>query len=102
MSATSDRRPLAIVTGASRSRGIGAAVCRALAHMKIDIFFTYWRAHDRSLYGQEAEEYRELLSGLREEGIRCECLEIDLSLPQSAAQIIDEAERCLGPATILV
>jgi 3-oxoacyl-[acyl-carrier protein] reductase len=70
--------------------------------MKIDIFFTYWRAHDRSLYGQEAEEYHELLSSLRGEGIQCECLEIDLSLPQSAAQVMDEVERCLGSATILV
>jgi len=102
ISATSDRRPLAIVTGASRSRGIGAAICRALAQMKIDIFFTYWRAHDRNLYGQEAEEYRELLSSLQEEGIRCECLEIDLGLPQSAAQIMDEVERSIGPSTVLV
>ena len=94
--------PLAIVTGASRRQGIGAAVCRALARMKIDIFFTYWLAHDQSVYGQEAEEYQELLLNLREEGIQCECMEIDLSLPQSATQIMDEVERCLGSASILV
>ncbi len=102
MSTTSERRPLAIVTGASRSRGIGSAICRALSQMKIDIFFTYWLAHDRSLYGQEVEESRELLASLREGGIRCESMEIDLSLPQSAVQIMDEVERCLGPASILV
>jgi 3-oxoacyl-[acyl-carrier protein] reductase len=33
-------RRLAIVTGASRRQGIGAAVCRALAQAGIDIFFT--------------------------------------------------------------
>lgn len=95
-------RPLAIVTGASRGRGIGAAVCQALARMKVDIFFTYWRPHDQALYGPGAEEYRQLLASLREEGIRCECLEVDLSLPQSAVQIMDEVEKRLGSATILV
>lgn len=92
---------VAIVTGASRSRGIGAAVCHALTQMNMYIFFTYWEAHDKSLYGQEAQGYRELLSDLRETGIRCECMELDLSLPQSAKQIMDAVETRLGPASIL-
>ena len=102
MSAKDGQHPVAIVTGASRNRGIGAAVCRALAQMKIDIFFTYWMAHDQSLYGQEEEGYRELLASLRKMGVQCECMEIDLSLPQSAAQIMDEVETRLGPASVLV
>ena len=40
---------LAIVTGASRRIGIGAAVCRALAAHGTDIFFTYWRSADSML-----------------------------------------------------
>lgn len=92
---------IAVVTGASRSRGIGAAVCRTLAEMKVDIFFTYWEAHDQALYGQE-EGYRALLSVLRAQGIRCECMEIDLSLPQSAKHIMDEVETRLGTPSILV
>jgi 3-oxoacyl-[acyl-carrier protein] reductase len=32
---------IAIVTGASRSRGIGAATCRALAQQGIDIFISF-------------------------------------------------------------
>lgn len=59
---SADNGRIAIVTGASRSRGIGAAVCRALAQMKVNIFFTYWEAHDQSLYGQEEQGYRELLA----------------------------------------
>jgi 3-oxoacyl-[acyl-carrier protein] reductase len=70
--------------------------------MGIDIFFTYWAAHDQALYGQEEEGYRELLSNLREQGIRCECMEIDLSLPQAAQQIMDEVEARLGTPSILV
>ncbi len=100
---TSNRQlPIAIVTGASRSRGIGAAVCRAFAQVKIDIFFTYWGAHDQALYGQEEERYRRLLSTLREMGVRAEGMEIDLSLPQAARQIMDEVEARLGAPSILV
>ena len=39
---------LAIVTGASRRDGIGAATCRALGALGANIFFTHWRAFDAS------------------------------------------------------
>ena len=93
---------IAIVTGASRSRGIGAAICRELAQLNLDIFFTYWTAHDKSLYGQEAQGYRELLAELWETGIRCECAEVDLSRPEATKQIMDAVEMRLGPPSILV
>ena len=93
---------IAIVTGASRSRGIGAAICRELSQLNLDIFFTYWSAHDKNLYGQEAQGYRELLSQLRETGVRCECAEVDLSRPESAKQIMDTVEKRLGFPSILV
>ncbi|GHO80145.1 3-ketoacyl-ACP reductase [Ktedonobacter sp. SOSP1-85] len=102
MHANQGRRRIAIVTGASRSQGIGAAVCRALAEMEVDVFFTYWQAHDQALYGQEEEGPYELLSSLRKQGIQCECLEVDLSLPQSAGHIMDEVETRLGTPSILV
>ncbi|WP_156479510.1 hypothetical protein [Alkalihalobacillus trypoxylicola] len=35
-------RKVAIVTGASRSKGIGAAICLSLAEAGMDIFFTQW------------------------------------------------------------
>ena len=53
MNATREARPIAIVTGAARERGIGAAVCRALAQMEMDVFFTYWGAYDLRVYGSE-------------------------------------------------
>ncbi|MGZ6505378.1 MAG: hypothetical protein ACXVDG_10245, partial [Tumebacillaceae bacterium] len=40
---------LAIVTGASREVGIGAAICRALAAEGADLFVTYWAPYDKDV-----------------------------------------------------
>src|SRR5438552_17738359 len=54
---TSQHSPgrLAIVTGASRSRGIGAATCLALAEAGVDIFFTHWSPYDHRMTWGAAE-----------------------------------------------
>jgi 3-oxoacyl-[acyl-carrier protein] reductase len=93
---------VAVVTGASRTRGIGAAVCRALAAQHVDIFFTSWGKYDQELYGQENDGPKELLKEVRALGVRCECIEVDLSQPQSAGQILSEVEAQLGLPSILV
>ncbi len=93
---------IAVVTGASRTRGIGAAVCRALAAQQVDIFFTFWGEHDRELYGPEEGGPEELLKEVRALGVQCECMEIDLSQPQSAVQILNEAQARLGWPSILI
>jgi 3-oxoacyl-[acyl-carrier protein] reductase len=38
-----------VVTGASRDRGIGAAICRSLAAAGSNIFFTSWQPYDASM-----------------------------------------------------
>lgn len=48
-------RRIAIVTGASRQRSIGAAICRVLAQDGIDIFFTHWSPYDRFMQYQGEE-----------------------------------------------
>src|SRR5947199_10442305 len=56
---TSQHSPgrLAIVTGASRIRGIGAAICLALAQSGVDIFFTHWSPYDhRMSWAAEEDE----------------------------------------------
>ncbi|AIE80112.1 3-ketoacyl-(Acyl-carrier-protein) reductase [Bacillus cereus] len=42
-------KKIAIVTGATRLNGIGAAVCKVLAQKGIDIFFTYWSQYDKAM-----------------------------------------------------
>jgi len=41
-------RPLAVVTDASRRKGIGAAVALSLARLGWDVATTFWRAYDAS------------------------------------------------------
>ena len=103
MMANSLRQRIAIVTGASREKSIGAAVCRALAANGVDIFFTHWRSFDSTLpEGIDEDGPARLQNELKEQGVRCESLEIDLSKIDAPKLIMDEAERNLGSPSILV
>ena len=86
------RGRVAVVTGAGHRRGIGAAICRALAEKGADVFFTYWR-EDRP---------EVLLEELRSVGVRAGVIELDLSLPDSPERLLDAAVERLGPPSILV
>src|SRR2546423_9401019 len=93
---------LAIVTGASRRRGIGAAVCRALAQAGIDIFFTHWSPYDRRMpWGAEEYEPDHLQRQVQALGVRCEHLMIDLGTTDAPQRIMQAVEE-LGPASILI
>jgi 3-oxoacyl-[acyl-carrier protein] reductase len=94
---------IAIVTGASRSKGICAAVCRALAGDGADIFFTHWRSFDSTLpEGVEKDGTARLQYEIQELGVRCESLEIDLSEIDAPKRILVEVEGKLGSSSILV
>ena len=96
-------RRLAIVTGASRRRGIGAAVCLALARAGADIFFTRWTPYDRRMpWGAEEEEPDLLQKLLQALGARCEHMIVDLAETDAPQRIIQTAQAKLGPASILV
>ncbi|HET8840741.1 MAG TPA: SDR family oxidoreductase [Ktedonobacteraceae bacterium] len=94
---------VAIVTGAARAQGIGAAICHALARAGIDIFFTYWIPYDsRMPWGVQEDEPLRLQSQLQALGVRCEHLMVDLSLPEAPQQLLQEVQRRLGQVSILV
>jgi 3-oxoacyl-[acyl-carrier protein] reductase len=93
----------AIVTGASRRHGIGAAICRCLAAAGANVFFTTWRPYDEALCGSYDEKMpQDLLVELRGNGIRSESLEIDLADPKAVSYLLDLVESRFGAAQILI
>lgn len=96
-------RKVAIVTGTSRKKGIGRAICMELAKRGFDIFFTYWTPYDKDMpWGIEAEEPNLIQKELREQGIRCEKLELDLAKAEVVDKLFEAVLRKLGPPMVLV
>jgi 3-oxoacyl-[acyl-carrier protein] reductase len=97
------RRPIALVTGASRSRGIGAAIALGLAGDGWDVATSYWRAYDaRMPWGRDEAGLSELERRLRAHGARTFAIEADLTDVSSPGQIFDAIQAELGPVTALV
>lgn len=96
-------RSVAIVTGASRSRGIGAAVCVELARAGMDIFFTHWTPYDIAMELEDEEDTPAALrSRLVSLGVRCEHMSADLADVETPKRIMDTVEERLGGASVLV
>lgn len=93
----------ALVTGASRKVGIGAAIARELARRGVHVFLAYYRPYDREsgLAGDPAEP-SQLLDELRGLGVRADGLEADLADPRTPARLMEAAESALGAVSILV
>lgn len=94
---------LAVVTGASRAIGIGAATARRLAAAGAAVYLTWYHAYDAEMpWGSRAEEVQTLLTDLRGQGVQAAGMELDLSRPDAAALLFDQVARELGVPDILV
>lgn len=97
------QRPIILVTGVSRSIGIGSAIVKQLAQSGWDIALTYWHPYDVSMpWGSDPKEVQLLCNAVDSFGVRSTAIEIDLSLADSAVQIFDVIERDLGAVTAMV
>jgi 3-oxoacyl-[acyl-carrier protein] reductase len=83
---TSLKGKIAIVTGASRSKGIGAAICRSLANSGADVFFTYWSPFDEISGNGLDKGFPDLLcEELRDIGVNAAHMEVDMSRSESSS-----------------
>jgi 3-oxoacyl-[acyl-carrier protein] reductase len=96
-------RPVALVTGAGRTAGIGAGIAIQLAASGWDIAFTYWTAYDKRMrWGIEAEAAGTIERSLISHGAAVAAIEADLTDTSSPEVIFDETEERLGNVTALV
>jgi 3-oxoacyl-[acyl-carrier protein] reductase len=97
------RGRVALVTGAGRRRGIGAAICRALAEAGADVCLSFWQPYDRAMpWGADDDPSVWLRDQLVELGVHATGISIDLSRPEAPEELLDAAEARLGPISILV
>lgn len=98
-----NQNKIAIITGASRLNGIGAAICRQLANEGYDIFFTYWTTYDQEMpWGIEQDEPQKLKDECSAKGVRVASLEIDLSKEDAPNQLFQQVINELGYPSILI
>jgi 3-oxoacyl-[acyl-carrier protein] reductase len=103
MTQSSPERPVALVTGASRAIGIGAAIALALAQSGWDVATTFWRPYDAPMpWGNKSSEAVAVVDEVRGLGARAVAIEADLSDTAAPGRIFAAVEEALGPVTALV
>jgi 3-oxoacyl-[acyl-carrier protein] reductase len=94
---------VALVTGASRKAGIGAAIARELAKAGAQLSLAYYRRYDETRpWPSNPNEVLTLIADLRDLGVRVEGIEVDLAEPGSARRLIDRTHDLFGGLDILV
>jgi 3-oxoacyl-[acyl-carrier protein] reductase len=99
-------KKIAIITGASRLEGIGAAVASGLAEEGFAIFLTAWTPYDNDQERTETKDSKREVQILKEqiqtEGVQCEFMELDLMEEGAVVKLLDTVEDLLGAPSVLI
>lgn len=94
---------VALVTGVSRRRGIGAALVRRLLADGASVFASGWEPHDLEMrWGPDPGGAAALLRELGAPGPRLAYEAVDLERPEAAAHLVDAAIERFGAIDIVV
>jgi 3-oxoacyl-[acyl-carrier protein] reductase len=93
---------VAVVTGVSRVKGIGAAIARELAKHGAHLFLTGWPGYDDEQPENGAGEQGLLLEELRQLGVEAEWTPLDLSLADAPKMLWNVVQARFNVAHILV
>ncbi len=97
------QRPIVLVTGVSRTIGIGSSIAKELAQAGWDVALTYWQPYDASMpWGSDPQEVQLICQQLEQYDGRSIAIEVDLSLSDAATNLFDTIERDLGNVTAVV
>ncbi|WHY79876.1 SDR family oxidoreductase [Neobacillus sp. WH10] len=97
------KNKIAIITGASRLKGIGAAICKELAETGYNIFFTYWTEYDKKMpWSISLDEPMKLKDDLIKKGVKVSCMELDLTQYDAPEQLLNRVSAQLGYPDILI
>lgn len=90
-------RPIALVTGAGRRAGIGAAIAERLAATGWDVAIASWRPYDdRMPWGAAAGDVDAIVAAVEAHGARASAIEADLADPAVPARLFDDVVAALG------
>lgn len=90
-------RPIAVITGAGRPEGLGAAIARRLAPTH-DLALVHWRSYDERVHGRRGD-VEQVHTDLEAAGATVTLIECDLADPAAAEGVIAQLPQ---PASVLV
>lgn len=94
---------IALVTGAGRRRGIGAAIARRLAEAGAAVAFTYYHPYDAAMpWGADRDGPERLAAQIEEMGGTAVSFSLDLSHPDAPERLLSQVGDALGAPAILV
>ncbi|SDO34728.1 SDR family oxidoreductase [Alkalicoccus daliensis] len=84
---------LALVTGASRTNGLGAAICEELASKGADVVFTYWHAYDQTMpWGEDTEGPAAIQEKIESYGRKALALKVNLESQEEIENLFAQIE----------